>query len=252
MGNDRQPWRAVSRNEAQAILTIDLGALAANWRLIAARVAPARCAAVVKADAYGIGIEAAVPALAAAGCTVFFVAHPGEGRRVRACLAGRPECEIYVLNGLLPGRDTLAPYLAHDLRPVLGSLAEFDLWMQVGAARRAAAGNSCRYRNEPARPRTRGGARFGGAPGDGRGRLHGCPVDQPFCSLRRRSRIRSTTGRSPSSTSCVPPFPVLPRALPIPRRSFFRSAPISIWSVPAMPFTAAIRRPARSIRCGRS
>ena len=78
---------------------------------LAERVAPARCAAVVKADAYGIGIEAAVPALAAAGCTVFFVAHPGEGRRVRACLAGRPNIEIYVLNGLLPGRDYLATYL---------------------------------------------------------------------------------------------------------------------------------------------
>lgn len=130
MAFDRQLSDKVSRNEAQAILTIDLGALVANWRLIAARVAPARCAAVVKADAYGIGIEAAVPALAAAGCTVFFVAHPSEGRRVRACLASRPNIEIYVLNGLLPGPDYLATYLAYDLRPVLGSLAEFDLWMQ--------------------------------------------------------------------------------------------------------------------------
>lgn len=131
MAPDRQPWDKVSRTEAQAFLSIDLDALAANWRLIAARVAPARCAAVVKADAYGIGIEAVVPALAVAGCTIFFVAHPGEGRRVRACLAGRPDCDIYVLNGLLPGRDYLETYLTHTLRPVLGSSADLDAWMQT-------------------------------------------------------------------------------------------------------------------------
>jgi alanine racemase len=128
MGEDERPRRLISRNETQAILTVDLGALVANWRLLAKRVAPARCAAVVKADAYGIGIEAAVPALAAAGCTVFFVAHPSEGHRARACLDGRPNIEIYVLNGLLPDRDYLATYFALDLRPVLGSPAELSLW----------------------------------------------------------------------------------------------------------------------------
>lgn len=134
MDKDRPPRQALSRDEAQAILTIDLAALTANWRRLARQVAPARCAAVVKADAYGIGIEAAVPALAAAGCTVFFVAHPGEGRRVRACLAGRPDCEVYVLNGLLPGCDLRATYRAHKLQPVLGSLAEVDLWMRSAPA----------------------------------------------------------------------------------------------------------------------
>ena len=134
MENDRLSRRAISRNEAQATLTIDLGALAANWRLIAQRVAPARCAAVVKADAYGIGIEAAAPALAAAGCSTFFVAHPGEGRRVRACLAGQPQIDIYVLNGLLAGRDYLESYLVNDLHPVLGSRADVDLWIRSAPA----------------------------------------------------------------------------------------------------------------------
>ena len=109
---------------AQAVLTIDLAALAANWKLLAARVAPARCAAVVKANAYGVGLEPAVAALAQAGCRVFFVAHAEEGTRVRATLGARRGFRIYVLNGLLPGADVAGEYVAHGLRPVLGSLDE--------------------------------------------------------------------------------------------------------------------------------
>ena len=48
---------------AGLVYTIDLGALARNWSELAARCRPAECSAVVKADAYGLGIEAAVPAL---------------------------------------------------------------------------------------------------------------------------------------------------------------------------------------------
>src|SRR3954469_22233732 len=105
--------------EAGGILAIDLGALAANWRALRDRAGGAECAAVVKADAYGIGIEAAVPALAAAGCWTFFVAHVSEAVRVRAAAPG---AIVYVLNGLLPG--TGPAYAAHDLRPVLGSRYE--------------------------------------------------------------------------------------------------------------------------------
>ena len=69
---------------AGLVLTIDLGALVENWIRLAALSRPAECSAVVKADAYGIGIEAAVPPLLEAGCRTFFVALPDEGRRVRA------------------------------------------------------------------------------------------------------------------------------------------------------------------------
>src|SRR5262249_35727294 len=86
--------------EAGAILTIYLGALVANWRGLREQAAPAHCAAVVKADAYGCGIEQVVPALAHAGCATFFVAHLSEARRARAA---SPDTTIYVLNGLLPG-----------------------------------------------------------------------------------------------------------------------------------------------------
>jgi alanine racemase len=109
--------------EAGGLLTIDLDALAANWRLLRERAAGARTAAVVKADAYGIGIERAVPALQAAGCDTFFVAQISEALRARAAA---PQATIYVLNGLLPG--TAARFVASDLRPVLGTQEEIDEW----------------------------------------------------------------------------------------------------------------------------
>ncbi len=114
---------------APATLTIDAGAIADNWRLLAARAGPADCAAAVKADAYGTGIEAAVPALAAAGCRSFFVAHVEEGQRVRNLA---PDATIYVLNGLLAG--TAAQYPGPRLRPVLGSPDEIADWSAFVAA----------------------------------------------------------------------------------------------------------------------
>ncbi len=106
-----------------AILTIDLGALADNWRTLRDRAGGAECAAVVKADAYGLGIEPAAAALAVAGCRTFFVAHLSEARRVRhAC----PDATIYVLNGLLPGTEDA--FLPDGIRPVLGSRDELADW----------------------------------------------------------------------------------------------------------------------------
>jgi alanine racemase len=110
------------------VLTVDTRALAANWRLLAARATPAACAAVVKANAYGTGIEITVPGLRAAGCTTFFVAHLSEARRARAVA---PDATVYVLHGLPPGAAPL--YRAIDIRPVLGSRAEIDEWLRDGA-----------------------------------------------------------------------------------------------------------------------
>ncbi len=112
-----------------ARLTIDLGALAANYTDLARRAAPAQCAAVVKANAYGTGLEQAAPALAGAGCKTFFVATPGEAVRLRRLL---PSAMIYVLDGLLPG--AAKDYAAHDLRPVLGNRQEIGEWSKFCAA----------------------------------------------------------------------------------------------------------------------
>lgn len=119
-----------------ATLTIDLDALVANWRLLGER-AGTEASAVVKADAYGIGIEPAVTALARAGCRTFFVAHVSEGIRARKVA---PEATIYVLNGLLPG--SCDRYAEHALSPVLGSheeLLEWASFRQTGAKVRPAA-----------------------------------------------------------------------------------------------------------------
>jgi alanine racemase len=111
-----------------AILTIDLGAYAANWRRLRQRVGDAFCGAVVKADAYGLGIEQAVPSLYQAGCRHFFVAHLSEAIRLRASLPD--PADIYVLNGLPAG--SIGLYRRHGLRPVIGSRSEWDEWLQAG------------------------------------------------------------------------------------------------------------------------
>jgi alanine racemase len=109
--------------EAGGILTIDLEAIVANWRELARRAEGADCAAVIKADAYGCGIEPVARALVAAGCETFFVAHLAEGRRARA---SSPGAAIYVFNGLLP--NTAEAYAEPNLRPVLCSLDEWAEW----------------------------------------------------------------------------------------------------------------------------
>ena len=52
-----------TRESAGAIVTVDLNAVAGNWRSLKARLAPgADCRAVVKADAYGLGVRRIAPA----------------------------------------------------------------------------------------------------------------------------------------------------------------------------------------------
>jgi alanine racemase len=113
-----------------AILTIDLGALAANYRRVRDLASPAECAAVVKADAYGLGMAKAAPALAQAGCRTFFVATLGEATALRALL---PQAIIYVFSGLMPGTAEL--YRAGELRPVLNSADEIREWASFCAGR---------------------------------------------------------------------------------------------------------------------
>jgi alanine racemase len=112
-----------SEAEAGGCLTIDLAALQANWRLLGQKALPVECAAVVKADGYGCGIDQVTAALAKAGCRTFFVADLAEARRVRATAA---EAVIYVLNGVLPG--TGPAFAEAYARPVIGSLVELAEW----------------------------------------------------------------------------------------------------------------------------
>jgi alanine racemase len=109
--------------EAGGILTIDLSAIEANWRALGRRAMPSECAAVIKADSYGCGIEKVAGALAKAGCKTFFVADLTEARKARAAAA---EPAIYVLNGLMSG--TAPAYADIGARPVIGSMVELAEW----------------------------------------------------------------------------------------------------------------------------
>jgi alanine racemase len=123
---------ALSPARAPVHLRIDLGALADNWRDLARRAAPGRSAAVVKANAYGIGLSEAAPALWAAGARVFFVAHLNEGVSARRVLPA--EAAIYVLNGLESGTDP-SDYAQHQLAPVIGGEEELKRWSAFAAQR---------------------------------------------------------------------------------------------------------------------
>ena len=104
---------------ATGVVTVDLDAVAANWRALAQFVAPAECGAVVKANAYGLGAARVIPTLRRAGCRTFFVATANEGAEARALA---PDAAIFALDGLLPG--ALEVLVANTVYPVLGSIAE--------------------------------------------------------------------------------------------------------------------------------
>jgi alanine racemase len=105
------------------ILTVDLDAIVANWRKLEKTAVPAECSAVIKANAYGCGIEPVAKALFAAGCKTFFVATLDEARAAREAVPG---AVIYSLNGFF--QNTGEAYAKIDCRPVIGDLNELAEW----------------------------------------------------------------------------------------------------------------------------
>jgi alanine racemase len=108
---------------ATGVLTVDLDAICANWRKLEKTAVPAECAAVIKADAYGCGLEPVARALANAGCKTFFVATLDEARAARAIA---PSAAVYVLNGFI--QNTGDAYAKIDAKPVIGDLNELAEW----------------------------------------------------------------------------------------------------------------------------
>ena len=116
-------------------LTIDLGAIAANYRLLREMVAPAECAGVIKADAYGLGAGQIGRRLLEEGCRAFFFAHAGEALELAPAIqavGGR----CLILNGL--GNYRAAVFLEHNLIPVLNTLEDCRAWQQTAGSRPAA------------------------------------------------------------------------------------------------------------------
>jgi alanine racemase len=116
-------------------LLIDLDAVVANWRMFQHRAGTAYAAAVVKADAYGLGAEPVGKALAKAGCSRFYVAWPQEGAALRRALGPAPQ--IMVFHGVTT--DTSDLFGMYDLQPVLNHLEQIDLWQTINVSPRPAA-----------------------------------------------------------------------------------------------------------------
>jgi alanine racemase len=116
-----------------ARLTVRLGAIAANYRTYLRLAAPAAVAAVVKADAYGLGAARVAPALAEAGCDSFFVARLEEAVALRPLV---PRARIFLLDGA--HADAVPALISHRLTPVLNSLAQIAAWSAAAEAARTA------------------------------------------------------------------------------------------------------------------
>src|ERR1700736_424043 len=114
---------AAATATATGVLTVDLDAIVANWRKLEKTAVPAECAGVIKADAYGCGVDPVARALAAAGCKTFFVATLGEARAARTAV---PSAAIYVLDGFF--QTTGDAYAKIDAKPVIGDLNELAEW----------------------------------------------------------------------------------------------------------------------------
>ncbi|MDX2222675.1 MAG: alanine racemase [Rhodospirillaceae bacterium] len=119
------PLRSAPEDRAGAILTVDLKALVENWRIVKRRAKPGcDVGAVVKADAYGLGLEPVARALAAAGCATFYVAHLDGAVALRRIVGAGPR--IACLNG--PNRGTEADFAAHRIMPVLSTPEHVRAW----------------------------------------------------------------------------------------------------------------------------
>ena len=115
-------------------LKVDQAALAANWRALnamsgakAGSGTPAAGAA-GKADCYGLGVDACIPALRDAGCNDFLVAHWSEIASVAAHVPART---VAVLHGPMSD-DDCAYARATGAVPVINSIAQARRWAGNG------------------------------------------------------------------------------------------------------------------------
>ena len=111
-----------------SLLTIDLAALRANYKILQKQTLGKPVSAVVKADGYGLGAVHVSKALAQAGCKTFFTAHLDEALIVRDAL---PDVEIGVLNGLGVNEESL--YKLYNLLPTLNDLGQITAWQSYCA-----------------------------------------------------------------------------------------------------------------------
>lgn len=127
-----EPGRRIGDPGAAGHLTVDLPALGRNYEKLSRLLAPARAAAVVKADAYGLGAEHVSRALYLRGCRHFFVAQFVEAVRLGPALAR--DAKVFVLNGLQPGDEV--PCAEGGIVPVINSLEQWRRWSATARDRK--------------------------------------------------------------------------------------------------------------------
>ncbi|CDM23274.1 Alanine racemase [Castellaniella defragrans 65Phen] len=110
------------------VMEIDLGRLVRNWQAVREHYTGTDLGAVVKCDAYGLGLEPVVATLSAQGCRQYWVLGYDEACRVRALA---PDAEVFILSGLRGA--SAQDCLARRLIPVLNDLEEIAQARRAGA-----------------------------------------------------------------------------------------------------------------------
>ena len=106
---------------ATATATIDLNAIRQNWQKLRS-MSSNDAAAVVKANAYGLGLAQVTKALYAEGARIFFVATAEEGAELRSILGKKPD--IYVFSGHMVGDTELIKN--YNLIPLINSIEQLS------------------------------------------------------------------------------------------------------------------------------
>ncbi len=111
-------------------LEINLSAIIRNYELLRGKGGKA-CAAVIKANAYGLGVRSIAPALYASGCRRFFVATLEEGSELREVFSSNgQQADIFVFHGVRSGQ--VKDFLAYNLMPVINDPAQLQCWQDAG------------------------------------------------------------------------------------------------------------------------
>ncbi len=111
--------------EPLSVLEVHLDAVARNYLFFQKQMKKgADCAAVVKADAYGLGAVSVSRALFEQNCRHFFVATFDEAVQVQQALPA--EALIYILNG--PSGASAEDFAENRFIPVLNTLGEIGYW----------------------------------------------------------------------------------------------------------------------------
>lgn len=110
-----------------SVLEVNLSAIKKNYQFLESQLVNSKAAAVLKADAYGLGIQKVAPALTEVGCQDFYVAKLDEALELRGIL---PNANIYVLLGLLEGMEEI--FLEHNLVPLLNDYDQIMRWGAYG------------------------------------------------------------------------------------------------------------------------